>query len=100
MFGWLGLFAAQPAWYANLTGLVLCFAAILPARAALRGLVWLHLVLAACAFLPMSLPHNEAGADPVCLAGYGPGFFWWLGWVVLAALAAGLRVNRPLSPAG
>lgn len=90
-FGWLGPLVGQGGWYANLTGFWLAIAVMRPPRWSVRPLLAGHAMFALWACLPVPLAHNEAFAEPMCLAGYGPGFALWLGWVVLIGVAAWLN---------
>jgi hypothetical protein len=88
LFGWLGGIFAQFGWYANLTAVALLFGAIVRRRRFPIAVLVAHTILVAFAVAPIPLAHSEAGAEPVCLGGYGAGFAFWLGWVLFAALAA------------
>jgi hypothetical protein len=98
-FGWLGIFALQIGWFANIP-----FAANLVAlarnrrpgrrRIAVQAVTFLGGSLTLQPVLGLRLWHNEAWSEPICRL--GPGFWLWAAAQALV-LAAAVTLRRSLA---
>ncbi|WCT72365.1 hypothetical protein PQ455_12030 [Sphingomonas naphthae] len=87
VMGWMGIFVGQLAWYANILSAVLTWGlwkGLRPTRLILIA----QPILTLWAFAPIDLWHGESRAEPVCLAGFGPGFYLWMASQIAIALVA------------
>ncbi|MEO6002768.1 MAG: hypothetical protein ABIZ04_06805 [Opitutus sp.] len=88
--GWSGLFAGVMAWYANPIWLfgVIAMAFRRPFPAVLAGVAAIAIALLTYSAVGRELPGDEGNVTKTTIVSVLPGFYFWLGSLVLLPLAA------------